>query len=508
MKRQNIGLGFHMALLLMGALVLAPLPARAQSGSPQNPSGPQKFEIATGESASFGFVVNKPGLIIVVCEWHGGPLTLTVSGPLAQPITQTGSGQIHLQYSVTPQDISRGQLWRILIHQPSFSANAQATATGGKPVLIDTSNAASLVHRPQIAARGTVNLQHPPGDVNQALAQHNASTQKNSSPSNLQAAQQQMLALLQARKALLAKQLADRQAAQAAQVKLQFQTLNQTPPKSPPPPPGPSGGNPVTGQIVGVVARPQKLPSTRGPGISSLTVSQGQPNDSVGITGAGFGDAPGEVHFVVNPGKDLIAPVDTDEEDGRGPGHPIWSNTGISVRVPRIDGVLAYNGYVYVVSGGKASNRVPFQFNPTIDHGIPLPITSANVTWGFGGCQTAPGGTSELDAWIRLFKGAVPQAGCWVDSKGNALAGVSGGYFSGAKGDDVFFNGYQLKNGWVMDGVIFAQGQTISGNCSVAASGIGTTSPNVDIHWWVDGGGVTSYELSITVSGPKGVPYQ
>ena len=113
-------------------------------------------------------------------------------------------------------------------------------------------------------------------------------------------------------------------------------------------------------------------------------------------------------------------------------------------------------------------------------------------------------------------------AGCGVDSSGNAIDAMSGSTFAGARGDDVFFQNYQLKNGWIVDSVVFTQGATENANSYVAASSPGTNSPYVDVHWWVTGTGIcvenigcsnpppsyTAYELSIFIRGPKGVPYQ
>src|SRR2546422_7409571 len=43
----------------------------------------------------------------------------------------------------------------------------------------------------------------------------------------------------------------------------------------------------------------------RSPKIASLSVGEGQPGDPVTINGSAFGSAPGEVHFIVNPGMDV-----------------------------------------------------------------------------------------------------------------------------------------------------------------------------------------------------------
>ena len=66
-----------------------------------------------------------------------------------------------------------------------------------------------------------------------------------------------------------------------------------------------------------------------------------------------------------------------------------------------------------------------------------------------------------------------------------------------------------LKNGWVVDSVNFGV-VYISGNANAGVSDnrIGTNSPFVKVHWWMDAFSAVTYNLSVTIKGPKGVPYQ
>ncbi len=269
------------------------------------------------------------------------------------------------------------------------------------------------------------------------------------------------------------------------------------------PPPSGSGGLTKSGQPAKAnVNSPTPHMLGVGPAIASLDVNQGQPGGQVRISGKGFGNA-GKVHFVVNPGKDMTARMDGG-----------WDDAKVTAYVPDVEGVLGYRGYVYIVSGGQISNQVPFQFNPKIEYKL-LPITSANVAWGFPDCKLVasfPGPAMVEQAGIALSP--IPVPFCGIDSKGEAFLSVFGGIASGGEGDDRFFQGYQLHKGWVVDRVNFFKGPATNGDCGVVAKYEGTLSPYVDVHCWVNPKGVsavrsnTSYRLSITIRGPAGVPYQ
>lgn len=109
------------------------------------------------------------------------------------------------------------------------------------------------------------------------------------------------------------------------------------------------------------------------PAIASISVPQGQPGDPVLINGSAFSNGGGEVHFIVNSGKDLVAPVQ------------VWTDTQIFATVPDIAGILAYNGVVYVVRGSDKvkTNLVPWRFIPspelrevrwTLDRSLKWPV--------------------------------------------------------------------------------------------------------------------------------------
>ena len=79
----------------VAAIALAmPRSAQAQAGG--EPTWPQKFEIRQGENRGFAFVVTQPGPVSVNITSQGSPITVTLSGPTAEPFTQTGSGTINI----------------------------------------------------------------------------------------------------------------------------------------------------------------------------------------------------------------------------------------------------------------------------------------------------------------------------------------------------------------------------------------------------------------------------
>jgi len=45
-------------------------------------------------------------------------------------------------------------------------------------------------------------------------------------------------------------------------------------------------------------------------------------------------------------------------------------------------------------------------------------------------------------------------------------------------------------------------------NASVSDSRIGTNSPYVKVHWWMDTFSSVDYNVSVNIKGPTGVPYQ
>jgi hypothetical protein len=243
------------------------------------------------------------------------------------------------------------------------------------------------------------------------------------------------------------------------------------------------------------------------PAISSLSVGEGQPGDPVLITGSYFGGFVGEVHFVVNPGMDLVAPVDR------------WSDTQILAHVPKAGGILRYVGAVYVTvpAGvsvhGYPSPAVQFVFDPQLDEQvlqIPPNLPDSNIAPESGGCQkwqlcpTGRGQVTLRPCNARLIPNCTAQ---------HDVAGYLGNLFPNAGADDYYFYTV-LKNGWIFESSDIVMLNIPYSNYPSCAS-LGPKrpqqpewSPAVSVLWTTAPAGVypTSclYLLTITIKGPLG----
>jgi hypothetical protein len=231
---------------------------------------------------------------------------------------------------------------------------------------------------------------------------------------------------------------------------------------------------------------PPGCPAT--PAISSLSVSSGQPGDPVWIHGNGFG-AESTVTFLVGNGNKQTASID-------------YANcTEMIVSVPQVTGVEAYAGAVIVSNSPSQTAATPFQFEPTIDTQV-LPIGNNNVTWADVNC---PGNGYLGSSVFSAYEGD-----CMTEG-GLGYQSYSGGLFAGGKDDDNYFTGYQLKNGWVLDSVdLTSQNGSFTGSAGARVEGanIGSASPHVTAHSYVDADDLEGYVLTIYIHGPAGVPYQ
>lgn len=463
------------------------------AAQPVEPAWPQPFELGPGEQTGFGFVAGKPGSIVVNVQWTGVPLTVSLAKPGGGRVDQQGNGSVALQYNATADDVKKGVLWGVSI-RPTQVAPKSAAGTGitviEKPVKIDTRG----------LAKGTVSVQHPPGDMKLAQAELKARAVKAQAlkPTS-QAVATAQAGILAQRQAALQKQQTARQAALLEQVRSKipvpaYQEMSQRI----------ASGTAASGvplkQKTGVAVRAtgtsaqadvssagSNAPATiaTDPVITALSVTSGQPEDPVLIEGSGFSNIPGEVHFIVANGKDVVAPV------------TIWSDTQIFAAVPDVSGIQAYNGLVYVKRGTSKSQLRDFRFNPAIEvRSLDMPND-----WVMGG--DGPGGSNESGVWEGQF----------------ITIRFAGSVF-GARGDDQFCNSTWLKNGWTVDAA-YLTGAWISvdrggapkivafgsGDAYVSEFRQGTDSPYVKVHWWYDACATIGYWLNVVISGPKGVPH-
>ena len=244
------------------------------------------------------------------------------------------------------------------------------------------------------------------------------------------------------------------------------------------------GGSPARGGSSGGCTAPQ---------ITSLSPSQGQPGDPIMISGSGF----------TNPANPQAGPSITMVLRGGsyGLGETFINDSQVIVGVPGPTGVESQTAYVYVTTC-QNSNAFPFQFEPEISV-EQLPVASNEASFADFSCGIdSCGSVSGVFGNSPMFPG---YAGLAVDA-------IHAGALTGRRGDDQFFsNGYQLKNGWVLDSVNFSQEYTSNSRngCTLAGDPIGSASPSVDVHCWVSPrSGQAGYVLGIYIHGPKGVPYQ
>jgi len=479
----------------------------------QLPTFPQNFEVKGPEVDSFGVPVTQPGQLTVEVQSQGAPVIVTLQGVASQPMSQQGTGVVRLSYMVTPQDVQNGPFWRVQIRL----AQPVPPQMGGR-------------------ANGMVNIQYPP--VNQTVLEQGirARTKQRREPTEQewqQAAAQtaaKMEAEFQQRKAQFDRQQADRRASLQAQLQPQLDQLTGRMGGVP----GQAqawtkGGGASVGAVQGNLIRPRSLdgpdtsdasaaaegsmgesgasaegeigtraltlpqkmlkiaplapPAAPSPVIASVNVTQGQPGDPVMITGSGFGTG-GEVHFVIAPGKDLVAPAAA-----------IWSDTQIFTTVPDASGVLGFNGTVYVRRPAENvnSNIVPFRFNPALE--------LRQVT-------------RMAESQLQQFNGvtAFNQNGYYVRRTHQYM-------FWGPVGNDHIYMNARLKNGWVVSQtplVYLSFPAFTDGGVSLEESHVGTDRPHMNVRFWVDcwasnmfsGGSspTVDYSISMQIQGPKGVP--
>jgi hypothetical protein len=198
------------------------------------------------------------------------------------------------------------------------------------------------------------------------------------------------------------------------------------------------------------------------------------------INGSGFGDEGGEVHFMIGPGKDLIAPAGV-----------VWRNDQIFATVPDATTVPSFNGTIYIIriTDKKLSNLMAFRFDPTLE------MREIHAT------------IDRVLAWPFI-----------VSSPANLIERSSVNFFAGFKGNDVLFGNSRLKNGWIADDAFVQCEQQkyvilnfCDGGAYVWETRRGTDWPYLNVRWWLDPAPFASYShlyytFSVRIIGPKGLP--
>ena len=503
--------------------------------SAQLPTFPQKFNVQGPETQVFGFGVTQPGPIVVDVQGQGAPVIVTLQSPGSQPTTQQATGNLRMNYSVTPQDVQKSPFWTVQIRlaQP-MPPQQGGRATGSVNVQHPPVNQTAL----QQAVQAAVGQRRPPTDQERAQAASEVKAQMDAAfqahkAQFEQQRQQRHAALMTAVQPLLAQMQTQAQAGGAVRPRgVEESPASETPPapaedvtsraaglrrrgieeapasETPPagegdvasrgvrsrgveePPPSetpPAAGEDVTSRglysgtllispsmvVQNPVIASACVPVPVPPGQAPQCVAQGQPGDPVMITGTNFGTG-GEIHFVIATGKDVVAPAGA-----------IWSNTQIFTSVPDASGVVGFSGVAYVkrATDKVNSNLMPFRFNPLTER---RQIRCPNDDF-----------ILEKLVYTSLYSCAV-----WR---------VNQNWFWTPQGNDQFFVNTRLANGWTVvqpPTVIFPNAQYTAGGAYIWESRVGTDSPYVNVRYWVNAGFSNNlgYATSILIQGPKGVP--
>lgn len=418
-----------------------------------------QFDLARNQQQAYPFAVDGPGRINAHVVWRGDPLTVSLIGPSnAQVAQQTGSGQVQLSYVVTQGDVARGSAWRLAL---------QSATRGGIQ---------------QIIARGTVVIDHPAGDTTPLLAKATALLNQDKPALRswtVQAGQRvaavqrdQLLRFTQMqeqaqehrRAALLKHVLALRAAAVSTSVRPgRVGTANlRAPLQTPTPTAGPA------------------------PVITSLSSTDAQPGDPIPISGSGFGLSPtgATVHAIIAPGRDVVLAAPDYQSD-----------TQIQTSLPRsISGVTDnQHATLYVQTPNGKSQLVVFHF---------IPATSI-VSLGIDRAE------------VVIDQSAVDADDDWDDTPDatNNMVFHKGGALWGGTGDDYWYRGVQLKNGWTVVGIDPAPQINPNADAYLSVSHVGTADLSFTVHWWTSGGsycckpGWVGYRPTITIQGPAGIPF-
>jgi hypothetical protein len=473
----NSGYCAFAAFLVVGTVSLS------SSAAPlQLPTWPQKFDIGGPEAATFGFIVTQPGPVAIDIQTNGAPVVATLQGAVPRAAEQGGSGTLHLAYQVTPQNLQVSALWTVRIML--VPAAAAAGARAGGTIVVHAAPVDPAAAQAQLAKANA-----------QAQSSRQAMEQRRRDPQAAAARAAEMDAVLNGRRAQYDQQRQQVRAQMHAQLQplaaaAQMRVANQVGTRGIAPqssarvtaapstgvlakvPPTGSSSQPIVGASSG--PSPQTVAN---PIINSLSVAQGQPGDPVVITGAGFATG-GEVHFIINPGQDVVAHVD------------IWSDTQVFAEVPDASGILGFNGQAYVIRAGDKvhSNFVPFHFNPGVE---------------FRDLR------STMD---RALQNPV------MDSPANEILRYNDNPFTGFQNNDVLFASAQLKNGWVVeDAFVYCEYSRQGYNmCFGGAYPLivprGSSSLATTVHWWIEtapygsGSSFLDYTFAVRIMGPKGVP--
>jgi hypothetical protein len=431
----------------------APLP-------PTLPTWPQQFAVTAPARASFGFMVTQPGPVTVDVTVRGAPVTVTLVGPAGQPVQQTGTGQVHLGYAVSAQELQGGLLWSLYIAVAVPGNGAQA---GGSVVVLE----------PPIDAQRAQNaMQIGAAAATQALRARQALP---INPQSVASLRSSLIASVQQRQALF----------QQAQLQLVTQEYDRIRPyflKA-------QAGSLARPQTTAVLPPPQRSRLNPGiklplPPVSATAVSlpHATPGIPLIISGSGFGNDPGVLYFA-GQSREVSLKID------------VWTDTQIFTSVPDLTPAPAFYGSLYVVrnSDKALSNSLPFGFDPYLAMRFIVASKDEVLAWPFE--PITIGG----------------------------VAHSSYNSFTGFSGVDVLLGQSILRNGWKVADPSYTAitcgsvqpGDNRLSNCDGTASLLtslpGNELPKFQVLWSLNsapafGQSRVAYMYSVGIVGPLGAP--
>jgi hypothetical protein len=226
-----------------------------------------------------------------------------------------------------------------------------------------------------------------------------------------------------------------------------------------------------------------KATTQQTPRIDTVSASAGEPGDSLLISGSGFLGAT-EVFFLVAPNRPEKGIVS------------FSNDSQLMVQVPAVTGIPAYNGLVYVRrEDGQMSPGAMFRFTPR----------TTVIRYQF----------DNLDDVMLHNDGGADKKISYdlIQTKETAFVEHSA-LFGGFKVDDTLFPNKRLKNGWIVEDVIFDGNQyPLHYSTQLESSGKGTDSLRLKVHGWTNGPiyfvvKYLQYHTGFLIRGPEGLSYR
>ena len=261
-----------------------------------------------------------------------------------------------------------------------------------------------------------------------------------------------------------------------------------------------------------------KLPDDY-PVIESLNIAESRPGYPVAITGRGFTrNTKAFFSLPANPGNEAQTQ---------------FLSQKLIVAVVPDTGVSGSDvtGKIYVKNGNTTSNRKDFLLKPPV---ILQPMMMAKEEWDNGAAMESPllehgiyiqstaSGRND-DSWFRENEDGGAIARELEDRLSRSLDFfplevfyVKHGYnhpsLRGADGDDIFWEDFRLKNGWVVDSIDIdvvtpPVYDSVAYEVRIEDEKIGTDQPYLKTRWWFDAPGeCLGYTVQIWIRGVRGVP--